>query len=209
MFYSQIILAKKGPLGKIWLAAHWDRKISKAQVFNTDISESVDSVVSPQVPLALRVSGHLLLGIVRIYQRKVKYLFTDCSEALVKIKLAFRPGVVDLPAGEIGMFSANINVNTLGRFEFKGGEDAFEGVNFEVDDWMQVVDEPSPMMTPRPSLGGGKGDKTPRVNFDTTMSTVGSSIKRSARIHAPGATSRWKMSTLATASKRGAHSSTI
>jgi cohesin complex subunit SCC1 len=23
VFYSQIILAKKGPLGKIWLAAHW------------------------------------------------------------------------------------------------------------------------------------------------------------------------------------------
>ena len=29
MFYSQIILAKKGPLGKIWLAAHWDKKLTK------------------------------------------------------------------------------------------------------------------------------------------------------------------------------------
>lgn len=39
-----------------------------------------------------------MLGVVRIYSRKVNYLFQDCSEALVKIKQVFRPGTVDLPA---------------------------------------------------------------------------------------------------------------
>lgn len=47
--------------------------------------------------LALRTSGHLLLGVVRIYSRKAKYLLADCNEAFVKIKMAFRPGAVDLP----------------------------------------------------------------------------------------------------------------
>ena len=47
--------------------------------------------------LALRTSGHLLLGVCRIYSRKVKYLLADCNEAFVKIKMAFRPGLVDLP----------------------------------------------------------------------------------------------------------------
>jgi len=37
--------------------------------------------------LALRTSGQLLLGVVRIYSRKAKYLLDDCNEALVKIKL--------------------------------------------------------------------------------------------------------------------------
>jgi len=37
-----------------------------------------------------------MLGIVRIYSRKVKYLMNDCTEAMWKIKLAFRPGNVDL-----------------------------------------------------------------------------------------------------------------
>jgi hypothetical protein len=41
MFYSQLILAKKGPLGKIWLAAHWDKKLTKNQIFATDITDSV------------------------------------------------------------------------------------------------------------------------------------------------------------------------
>lgn len=92
MFYSQIILAKKGPLGKVWLAAHWgDKKLGRPQIFSTDIATSVDSIVNPAVPLALRVSGHLLLGVVRIYSRKVRYLMHDCHEAMVKIKMAFKP----------------------------------------------------------------------------------------------------------------------
>lgn len=117
MFYSQIILAKKGPLGKIWLAAHWDKKLNKHQIFTADIQSSVDSIVNPQVPLALRVSGHLLLGVVRIYSRKVKYLYSDCSEALVKIKLAFRPGLVDLPAHHQQASTQAINVSNFGEFE--------------------------------------------------------------------------------------------
>eukprot|EP00742_Colponemidia_sp_Colp-10_P004357 GILJ01004649.1.p1 GENE.GILJ01004649.1~~GILJ01004649.1.p1 ORF type:complete len:570 (-),score=150.44 GILJ01004649.1:162-1871(-) len=97
MFYSQLVLAKKGPLGKLWLAAHWDKKLSKAQIFNTDIMQSVESIVNPVVPMALRMSGHLLLGVVRIYNRKATYLLTDCSDALTKIKMTFRSGAVDLP----------------------------------------------------------------------------------------------------------------
>lgn len=41
MFYSQVILARKGPLGKIWLAAHWDKKLTKQNIFSCDITESV------------------------------------------------------------------------------------------------------------------------------------------------------------------------
>ena len=37
-----------------------------------------------------------MLGIVRIYSRKVKYLMSDCAEAMWKIKMAFRPGNIDL-----------------------------------------------------------------------------------------------------------------
>lgn len=47
--------------------------------------------------LALRTSGHLLLGVVRIYSRKAKYLLQDCNETLGRIKLAFRPVSIDLP----------------------------------------------------------------------------------------------------------------
>jgi cohesin complex subunit SCC1 len=93
MFYSQVILAKKGPLAKVWLAAHWgDKKLARPQIFATDIAQSVDTIVNPTMPLALRMSGHLLLGVVRIYSRKVKYVLNDCTEAMLKLQMAFHPG---------------------------------------------------------------------------------------------------------------------
>lgn len=97
MYYAHFILNKKGPLAKIWLAAHWDKKLTKAQIYETNIESTIETILEPQMKLALRTSGHLLLGVCRIYSRKVKYLLADCNEAFVKIKLAFRPGLIDMP----------------------------------------------------------------------------------------------------------------
>ena len=98
MFYSDTVLSKQGPLARIWLAAHWDKKLTKAVVFDTNLESACESVVNPSVKLALRTSGHLLLGVVRIYNRKAKYLLADCNEAFMKIKMAFRSGlVIDMP----------------------------------------------------------------------------------------------------------------
>jgi hypothetical protein len=41
MFYSEVILTRRGPLAKVWLAAHYERKLSKTQTLQTDITESV------------------------------------------------------------------------------------------------------------------------------------------------------------------------
>lgn len=41
--------------------------------------------------MALRLSGQLLLGVVRIYSRKAKYLLDDCNDALLRIKMVRLP----------------------------------------------------------------------------------------------------------------------
>lgn len=41
--------------------------------------------------MALRLSGQLLLGVVRIYSRKAKYLLDDCNDALLRIKMVRPP----------------------------------------------------------------------------------------------------------------------
>lgn len=83
--------------------------------------------------MALRLSGQLLLGVVRIYSRKAKYLLDDCNEAIVKIKLvhfarlsyvnthsyivgwqAFRPGVVDMTEDQLAASRAAITLDTEG-----------------------------------------------------------------------------------------------
>jgi hypothetical protein len=65
----------------------------------TNVAEAIESR-----PLALRISGQLLLGVCRIYSRKAKYLLDDCNEALVKIKLV----------GPSLLFMAISNINTPG-----------------------------------------------------------------------------------------------
>ncbi|TRZ20834.1 hypothetical protein HGM15179_006312 [Zosterops borbonicus] len=97
MFYVNLLINKRGPLAKIWLAAHWEKKLTKAHIFECNLEATVQKILSPKFAIALRTSGHLLLGVVRIYHRKAKYLLADCSEALTKMKTAFRPGLLDLP----------------------------------------------------------------------------------------------------------------
>ncbi|KAM3253354.1 sister chromatid cohesion 1 protein 2 [Capsicum annuum] len=86
MFYSQLLLSKKGPLGTIWIAAHCYKRLKKEQVQQTNITSSVDKILLDQAPVVTyRILGHLLLGVVRIYSKKVEYLFHDCNHVLIKL----------------------------------------------------------------------------------------------------------------------------
>mmetsp|Transcript_4466 Transcript_4466/g.11359 ORF Transcript_4466/g.11359 Transcript_4466/m.11359 type:complete len:622 (+) Transcript_4466:43-1908(+) len=93
MFYHEYVLAKRGTLGNVWLAAHWEKKLSRSAIAKHDVVNSCMSIIKPVTPLALRTSGHLLLGVVRIHDGKAKDLMTDCSNALCQIKRAYTPGM--------------------------------------------------------------------------------------------------------------------
>eukprot|EP01133_Synstelium_polycarpum_P003679 gene3679-4234_t len=96
MFFSQIVLAKRGPLGKVWLAGHWDKKLTKNNIFKTNIPKSIKHILNPHLPMALRMTSHLLLGVVRIFSKKVKYLLDDCSDAVARFKATSKrpaPGI--------------------------------------------------------------------------------------------------------------------
>ena len=49
MYYAHFILSKKGPLAKIWLAAHWDKKLTKAQIYETNIESTIETILEPKV----------------------------------------------------------------------------------------------------------------------------------------------------------------
>ena len=57
MFYAHFVLSKKGPLARIWLAAHWDKKLTKAHVFETNIDSSVEAIMQPQVSVKKEIQG--------------------------------------------------------------------------------------------------------------------------------------------------------
>lgn len=47
---------KRGPLAKIWLAAHWDKKVTKAHIFECNLETTIEKMLSPKV--CIQVSSH-------------------------------------------------------------------------------------------------------------------------------------------------------
>lgn len=91
VFYAPQLLSKHGPLGIIWMASHMERQLKRQQISDASITFSVDTIINSDAPLALRLSGQLLLGLVRIYARKLNYLYRDCSDTVGKIKASYNP----------------------------------------------------------------------------------------------------------------------
>jgi cohesin complex subunit SCC1 len=88
MFYSDVLLNKTGPLARIWLAANVERRLTKKDYLQQNLEDAVDTMVDEtSAPMALRLSGQLLLGVVKIYKKKAVYLMEDCNDALLKIKM--------------------------------------------------------------------------------------------------------------------------
>lgn len=96
---AELLLSRQGPLAHVWLASNYDKKLSKQQLLNTNIIASSNIISTRQIQssaqssaetITLRLSGQLLLGIVRIYARKTKYLLEDIHECLYKLKNSFK-----------------------------------------------------------------------------------------------------------------------
>ncbi|CAH1420549.1 unnamed protein product [Lactuca virosa] len=94
---------KKVDLGHVWMAAHFPHRIRKEFVQQTNISSSVDKILVDQVPVVTyRILGFLLLGVTRLYSKKVEYLLIDCNHSLYEMKVYFE-----------GRKKVNINVGGM------------------------------------------------------------------------------------------------
>ncbi|PQP97726.1 sister chromatid cohesion 1 protein 1 [Prunus yedoensis var. nudiflora] len=108
MFYSHQLLARKAPLGQI-----------------------CEEILNPSVPMALRLSGILMGGVVIVYERKVKLLYDDVTRLLVEINEAWKAkSVADptvLPKGksqarkEAVTLPENEDIDIEGMLNFSNG----------------------------------------------------------------------------------------
>ncbi|KAF0989996.1 hypothetical protein HZS_3201 [Henneguya salminicola] len=84
MFYVDFLFSKKSPLNRLWLAAHFEKRLSKNQIYETDIFAAIEEILSPEVRVAIRLSGHLLFGLARIYYQKVCYILDETSLSYIR-----------------------------------------------------------------------------------------------------------------------------
>ncbi|TKY56895.1 Sister chromatid cohesion 1 protein 1 [Spatholobus suberectus] len=104
MFYSHQLLARKAPLGQIWMAATMHAKINRRKLDKLNIIKICEEILNPSIPMALRLSGILMGGVVIVYERKVKLLYDDVTRFLVEINDAWKvktaPDPTLLPKGK-------------------------------------------------------------------------------------------------------------
>lgn len=81
----------QGPLGKVWVAATLgESRISKSFAVNAQITIICKNIEQPPAPFALRLSSALLLGVVRVFNRKSSIILADANsvmQTLMRYKL--------------------------------------------------------------------------------------------------------------------------
>mgnify|MGYP002649397939 CR=1 FL=1 len=126
MFYIPTILGKRGPLAKLWLAAHDGRRLTRAQIMEVDVPGAVELFHQHDSLTSLRVQGDLLVGISYITKRQTEYLMEMANRAIRHINSLLplanlekeggtastsrqRPGLGAVTAGEQAALTALIH----------------------------------------------------------------------------------------------------
>ena len=103
---NQLTFDTSSTLSRVWLAAHWDKKLTKTSIHSHDIVESVSAIKAPGNVYSLRISGYLLLGIVKIYSKKSIITLEDLEQSLQSLtqtstsqasEVLKEIGITDLP----------------------------------------------------------------------------------------------------------------
>lgn len=82
MANNQLAFETSTALSRVWLAAHWEKRLTKNVICTHDITESVNTIKSPGNVYSLRISGYLLLGIVKIYYKKSIITLEELEQSL-------------------------------------------------------------------------------------------------------------------------------
>ncbi|CAM8965011.1 unnamed protein product [Rhodiola kirilowii] len=138
MFYSHQLLARKTPMGQIWMAATLHAKINRRKLDKLNIIKICEEILNPTVPMALRLSGILMGGVVIVYERKVKLLYDDVNRLLVEINEAWKvKGVQDPTALPKGKVKAKFDAVTLPENQNTDVGETEQSLNFSNTDEFQ------------------------------------------------------------------------
>lgn len=86
MFYIPTILGKKGPLARLWLAAHNGKKLSKSEIMEVNVSKALTIFESEScLQTSLRIQGDLLVGISYITKRQTEYMVESADRTIQQI----------------------------------------------------------------------------------------------------------------------------
>ncbi|KAI8001161.1 Sister chromatid cohesion 1 protein 1 [Camellia lanceoleosa] len=105
-------------------------KINRRKLNKLNIITICEEILNPSVPMALRLSGILMGGVVIVYERKVKLLYDDVNRFLVELNEAWKvksvPDPTLLPKGksQANLERSRVLTNTRTMMGFQINPDA-------------------------------------------------------------------------------------
>ena len=103
-------------------------------------------------PMALRLSGQILLGASRIYWRKARYLLDDCNETLDRLKLNFKAdGQVDMPQDQSRAPISSITLAT--NYTAAANNLMLPEPDLDLDEILNMVSTQQPQINGKPVNG--------------------------------------------------------
>ncbi|KAI0497243.1 hypothetical protein KFK09_020466 [Dendrobium nobile] len=91
-FYSRSIdsFTEFGAICDYRMAATLNNKIKRRNLEKLNIPLICEEILNPSIPMALRLSGILMGGVVNVYKRKVDFLYDDVNRFLEEFNRAFK-----------------------------------------------------------------------------------------------------------------------
>mmetsp|Transcript_142202 Transcript_142202/g.247873 ORF Transcript_142202/g.247873 Transcript_142202/m.247873 type:complete len:554 (-) Transcript_142202:8-1669(-) len=83
------LLGPNGLYHKVWLAAHWDRKLKKQDYIEINLMRIITSILENEQIVSLRTAGHLLFGICKVFQKKFSTFEENAKELNTRLLMAF------------------------------------------------------------------------------------------------------------------------
>jgi hypothetical protein len=100
-------ISPTGQWGKVWLAAHFDKKLKKEDFMEANIPDLCHSILKNSKKLTLRYMGNFLLGLCKVYAKQSYYFEEHGRELHDSLMMAFshedekrRKARADYKAGE-------------------------------------------------------------------------------------------------------------
>ncbi|KAI5860723.1 Rec8 like protein-domain-containing protein [Durotheca rogersii] len=96
MFYSHEILTNRQyGVATIWLVAtignrSASRKVTRKAIQEVDVQKACGKISEPGAPVALRLQGHLLYGVSRVYSQQCAYMLADVQKIQMHMHLFFK-----------------------------------------------------------------------------------------------------------------------
>ncbi|BEJ07599.1 hypothetical protein CcaverHIS641_0408680 [Cutaneotrichosporon cavernicola] len=122
-FTDELLMGKRGSLGIIWLVSTLglrNKRVNRKALEKVEIPRTCDLIASPPEPLALRLSGQLLVGVARVYSQNYEHFYSDVQTFDSALRRSFALGF-----GPMGNLAAGAELDLPG-----GGRTRLELITF-------------------------------------------------------------------------------